>query len=216
MLKRTHAVSRAPDVTENEHTPVLPPRSAAEPGGSHLGQQEIISTAVEGTAVVTLEERRTAVSTWLLTATDDRRAAWADWRERGLTLLNCGGVFSAVKMPADLVWAAAGTADLTAVDDCLRGWFDDGGAVFMDVHSHLYYFLAPPSFAWTYEDCRYPGVGVLGRGQYVGVPAVGRTVPRSRAYWCVPMDGPGDLCFGDEVEKFLQRGRAIRSAGAFR
>lgn len=168
---------------------------------------------VEGTAVATVLERQLAVAHWLLSAADDREWARSQWEDAGgVALLACGGIFSAVRIPAHLVWAAARTQHLKEVDAALSRWFD-GGAVFMDLHSNLYYVLVPASTEWRWTQREYRGVECLGRDAFLGVPAVRLTEPVGRSYWCVPMDSPGDLCYVDEVEQLLKESRAARDGG---
>ncbi|MGK5500421.1 hypothetical protein ACSNOF_21180, partial [Streptomyces sp. URMC 125] len=51
-----------------------------------------------------------------------------------------------------------------------------------------------------------PGVTCLGRDHYLGVPAVHRTEPRGRSWWCVPMDTPGKLCDPASVRELVSFG----------
>lgn len=60
--------------------------------------------------------REAAVATWLLSSADDRAQARAEWDETGLALLRCRGLYTAVRIEADLVHAAAGTTESAAVD----------------------------------------------------------------------------------------------------
>lgn len=178
--------------------------------GSELDLPPVEELTPAGPAVVTGLERQLAVAHWLLGAADDRGLAREQWEALdGVALLACGGTLGAVRAPARLVWAVLGTEDLAAVDAGLRRWFD-GGAAFMDLHSLLYYFLVPGSTAkhWPRED--FPDVECLGRDHFLGVPAVRLVEPRGRSYWCMPMDGPGDLCYVDEVQELLRRGQAVR------
>lgn len=174
-------------------------------------------TPAEESAVVMTRERRLAVEHWLLGAAENRDLAREQWeRAEGLALLACGGVLGAVRVPARLVWAAAGTIELRETDAFLRRW-SLGGGVFMDLHSHMYYFLVPGSTARQWTGSEFPDVACLGRDHYLGVPAVDRTEPRGRCYWCVPMDGPGDLCYAPEVWQLLQRAReALQEAPCVR
>ncbi|PAZ16592.1 hypothetical protein CLM62_06480 [Streptomyces sp. SA15] len=169
----------------------------------------------EGKNLTTLPERQLAVSHWLLGAADDRDHARAQWVEQEIALLACGSIFAAVRIPAGLVWAAAKTQELKEVDAFLRRWFD-GGAVFMDLHALLYCALVPGSTGWRWNDREFPGVGCVGRDKFLGVPAVHLTEPAARAYWCLPMDSPGDLCYLDEVEELIRTGQAARSQGVTR
>ncbi|MET9818363.1 hypothetical protein [Streptomyces sp. NPDC006355] len=177
-----------------------------------MNGQIIRPRVVEGTSVVMPAERQLAVGHWLLTAAEDREKALRQWDGQDVALLACGGIFSAVRAPAALVWAAVGTEDLDDVDDRLRKWFD-GGAVFMDLHGLHYYALVPGSTASRWRERDYPGVACLGRDHYLGVPAARSVERRGRAYWCVPMDSPGDLCYVDEVTELLRTGQAARREG---
>ncbi|MFF2852971.1 hypothetical protein ACFVT5_42820 [Streptomyces sp. NPDC058001] len=176
-------------------------------GGAGRDAQQL-----EGTGLVACRERELAVSHWLLGAADDTETARAQWREQGIALLGCGGILSAVRIPAPLVWAAADAEDLETADGFLRRWFD-GGAVFMDLHSHLYYVLVPGFATWRWSDREFPGVGCLGRDHFLGVPEPQLTRPRGRAYWSVPMDSPAELTYLDEVVELVRRGRAAQGGG---
>ncbi|WP_158013040.1 hypothetical protein [Streptomyces sp. Root369] len=169
--------------------------------------QRAAEEEVEGEAVVMLTERRLAVSQWLLTAADDREVARSQWADQGIALLCCGGVLSAMRIPARLVWAAARTDDLNEVDGFLRRFFS-GGAVFMDLHAQLYYVLVGGATRWPWRGRDFPEVGRLGRDTFLGVPATHLTEPRGRSYWCVPMESPGALTYMDEVGDLCHRGRA--------
>ena len=183
------------------------PQDPLEATGPH---EEDEQDAIQG-HVTTRPERYLAVTHWLLGAAKDRDQVRAQWEELGgIALLPCGGLFSAVRVPANLVWAAAGAQDLENVDVYLTNWFD-GGAVFMDLHALLYYFLVPSSTAWRWPEREFPGVSCLGRNTYLGVPAVQLTQPKGSAYWCLPMDSAGDLCYVDEVEQLIKAGRANRT-----
>jgi hypothetical protein len=112
----------------------------------------------------------------------------------------------------------AGTDELTEVDVFL-GRALDGGPVFMDLHSNLYYFLVPGSFSWRWNDRDFPGVECLGQDRFLGVPDIRLTVPRGRSYWCVPMNSPGELCNSGDAECFVRgpTGRArVRELGGDR
>lgn len=148
---------------------------------------------LEGAALVTGRERQLAVAHWLLAAARDRDKAREEWLTQDAALLACGGIFSAVRMPGELVRAAAQTADEVKVDVFLRHALD-GGPVIRGRYSDQYYALVPASTAWRRPPCSVPGLECLGKSHYLGVPAVDRTQPEGRAYWSVPMDSPGELC----------------------
>ncbi|MFD5856075.1 hypothetical protein [Streptomyces chartreusis] len=120
-----------------------------------------------------------------------------------------------MRIPAHLVWAVAKADQLEKVDAFLRQWFD-GGAVFMDLHAQMYYALVPGTAAWPWNDRDFPGVECLRSDNYLGVPSIRLTEPQGRAYWCHPMESPGDLCFVDEVEELVRVGRAARAEGVSR
>ncbi|MFE6103169.1 hypothetical protein ACFVQ4_24875 [Streptomyces laurentii] len=153
---------------------------------------------------------------WLLSAAPNQTAARAEWEKYGIAVLACGGVLSAVRVPASIVFAAAGAGtsaakaspeQIAAIDVVLSDHLD-GGAVVMDVPNRQYYFLVPASMGRLWDPRGYPGVECLGSGSYLGVPLVDHTVPEGRVYWAVEMDSPGDLCFPGEVAALLHRGQA--------
>ncbi|WP_328349162.1 hypothetical protein OG800_48855 [Streptomyces sp. NBC_00445] len=172
--------------------------------------------ALEARGLTTLGERQLGVTHWLLTAAEDRARARAEWKEQGIALLTCGAALSAVRIPAHLVWGAARTEELEKVDDFLRRFFD-GGAMFMDIHAHLYYALVPGTSEWRWTNREVPGVERLrGRSYYLGVPHIALTEPKGRSYWSLPMDTAGDLCYLDEVESLVITGLAARGEGVGR
>ncbi|MFF6784978.1 hypothetical protein [Streptomyces sp. NPDC012510] len=173
------------------------------------------SAVLEATGTTTLPERQLAATTWLLGAADDRDIARHQWDEQGIALLCCGGILSAVRIPARIVWATATTDELGKVDAFLARWFD-GGAVFMDLHAQLYYALVPGTAEWRLKERDFPGVSYLGRDNFLGVPASRLTTPKGRGYWCLPMQSPGDLCYLDEVESLVITGRAALGEGGGR
>jgi len=148
---------------------------------------------------------------WLLSAAKEERTARQQWAEHGIALLSCGGIFSAVRIPGDLVRAAAGATRTEEVNAYLRQALN-GGPVFVDTYSNLYYALVPSSTArcWNVRDL--PGVECLGRDHYLGVPATDRTEPGGRSYWCVPMDSPGALCEPAAVVELVNNGQRRREA----
>jgi hypothetical protein len=170
--------------------------------------------ALEG-VVVPGWEWQLAVAHWLLSAARDRDAARREWLLQGAALLACGGIFAAVRLPGDLVRAAAQTADEAEVNGFLRRALD-GGPVIHGRYSDQYYALVPGSTAWRRPPRAFPGLECLGRDCFLGVPAVDRTEPKGRAYWAVPMDSPGELCDPRLVWAVVQlaqeRQRAVEAA----
>ncbi|MFB9483896.1 hypothetical protein ACFFSH_31560 [Streptomyces filamentosus] len=155
----------------------------------------------------TRQEREAAARTWLLISARDAATARSDWKNYGVALLRCGALFSAVRIPAILVHAAAGTADRPAVADFLATALD-GGPVFYDGGGQQYYALTPGSAARTWN---VPDTECLGSDHFLGIPATDITAPdpRCAAYWCVPMDGPGTLCMPAAVAHLARHGRHL-------
>lgn len=138
-------------------------------------------------------DREQAVSHWLLTAARDIAEAREEWTTRGIALLRCGGVFAAVRIPADIVQAAAGSDDPGRIGAYLGEALS--GPVFIDTSSQRYCALVPASAARQWDRNAVPGVECLGPGSYLGVPRPQHNDPEEAlSYWCVPMDGPGNLC----------------------
>lgn len=164
--------------------------------------------AVSGVLLCTRAERDLAVGHWLLSAALDRSEARAQWAEQGVTVLRCGGIFAAVRIPAELVHAAAGTSAPGEVCAYLAEALH-GGPVLVDRHGTRYYALVPASTArwWDVPDCECLGVGAC-----LGVPRPGISAPEaaSPSYWAVPMDSPGVLCTPDDVSRLVMTGRHQR------
>ncbi|HEX5567777.1 MAG TPA: hypothetical protein VFY14_12760 [Streptomyces sp.] len=164
--------------------------------------------------IVSETERQLAAGNWLLSAVRDRQAARADWAESGVALIPCGTLFSAIRLPADLVHAAAGTTETSAVNAYLREALH--GPVFANRHADLYYSLTPASTARHWADPGAEGVAALGKGAFLGVPHPSLTRPEpGRPYWPVPMDSPGVLCDTDAVVQLITEGhtRARQNEG---
>ncbi|WP_266978452.1 hypothetical protein [Streptomyces sp. NBC_01669] len=159
-------------------------------------------------------ERELAVSHWLLAAAEDMKAARREWEGTGIALLRCGGLFAAIRIPAGIVQAAAGTEDPKRIgvylDEAVHG------PVFIDTSSQRYYALVPASTPRLpqWADRKVPDAECLGSGCFLGVPRPQRTEPEQfRSYWCVPMDGPGALCSPDAVSQLVAYGRYQRALG---
>ncbi|MFJ5035552.1 hypothetical protein ACIQB5_47875 [Streptomyces sp. NPDC088560] len=158
--------------------------------------------------VVTAAERRLAVEHWLLMATDDWQRARQEWRRDGVALLRCGGLFSAIRISAPVVHAAAGTDDPTAVDHYLAQVLL-GGPVFTDRSNLRYYVLVGNSTGLRREwTLRRDDAEFMGRGHYVGVPAVDATSREvAGSYWCVEMASAGELAAPDVASQLVRIGR---------
>jgi hypothetical protein len=163
-----------------------------------------------GVVVHSGRDRQAAAASWLLLAAPDQRKALVEWEREGLTLLRCGGLFSAVRIPASIFHAAAGTEDPRELTAFLREALD--GPVFFDRSGLHFYALTPHSTArlWKVADSE-----CLGADFFLGVPATSVTAPdpRFRAWWAVPMDGPAALCFPATVAGLVQYGRSRLTTG---
>ncbi|WP_435611849.1 hypothetical protein [Streptomyces sp. bgisy159] len=163
----------------------------------------------------TAAERRPSVEHWLLSAARSRQRARQEWTEQGMALLALGGIMSAVRVPGNLVIAAAGEAEMPsrALDAFLADALD-GGPVVCDPRSRVYYALVADSMSRTHPDAaarwRKLGVAVLGHDCYLGVPAVDRTDPDLAAcasYWSVPIESAGVLCGPPSVARLVAAGQ---------
>ncbi|MEW1637492.1 hypothetical protein AB0469_25895 [Streptomyces sp. NPDC093801] len=145
-----------------------------------------------------------AVAQWLRAAAAGRSGEGNVWRERGFLLLPCGVLFSAVRLSAELVQAAAASTDTAVIDLYLAGALDDG-PVICDRHAGWYYALVPASTAHRWA---VPGTVCLGGNSSLGVPhpSVNGTAGE-RLYWSVPMASPGLLCPPHAVAQLVEAAR---------
>ncbi|WP_157876628.1 hypothetical protein [Streptomyces graminilatus] len=145
-----------------------------------------------------------------MSTAQDPMTAREHWAAGRTVLLRCGGLFTAVRIPGDVVRAAAGSDDRTTVDaglaDILRG------PVFTDSGLTRYYVLVPAS---TARHWRLPESECLQRNYYLGVPSPRCTeYEEGFAYWPVPMDSAGVLCDPVRVSNLVLRGRPPATARA--
>jgi hypothetical protein len=163
----------------------------------------------EGTLVHPGRDRRLAAEHWLLSAAPNQQEARTHWADGDVAILNLGTLFSAVRIPADLVLAVAmEPVPSVHVDEVLAEVL--AGPVVCDPHHQRYYALVPASMPVTWTDAvadwRKLGVEMLGRESVLGVPALTRTelgVHRLASYWSVPMDSAGELCSPLAVARLL-------------
>ncbi|WP_254876261.1 hypothetical protein [Streptomyces sp. CAI-85] len=135
------------------------------------------------------------------------------WRELGAAMLPLGGLISAVRIPARLVHAVAGTAVPADVDEFLEHALDGGPVVCVLHGGPRYYALVPGSMPRTWHDAaeewRAVEVDCLGRDALLGVPPVTRVDhdPATWAsYWSVPMASAGELCAPLSVARLVAAG----------
>ncbi|MFF9477081.1 hypothetical protein ACF1E9_31285 [Streptomyces roseolus] len=165
-----------------------------------------------GVLVHSRHSREAGAETWLVLAAPDAQRARREWAEYGVALLRCDLTFTAVRIPADILLAAAGTTDRHEVADYLSDALD-GGPCFFDGDSRSFYVLTPLSAGRRWD---VPDTEVLGRDCFLGVPetTINGPDPRCAAYWVVPMGGPAALCDPGILRWLVQRGRIRRSEAA--
>ena len=134
-----------------------------------------------------------AAAHWLLSAHPEPSKALQEWlSDDGLVLLPLGTLFSAVRIPAHLVHAAAGSEDPAVVDEFLtEDLFEK--PVICDPRGSRYYALVLAGTARTWRD---PRATCLGRGSYLVVPRPDSVHPTTHEspYWSVPMSSAAELC----------------------
>lgn len=154
-----------------------------------------------------------AVEQWLLTAARDVQQARWEWEEDGPTFLRCGPTFTAIRLPGDLIRAAAGSSDPAAVDPFLAEALN-GGPVIGPHGLHDYYALVPPTsgLRWKHHD-----IECLAWGMWLAVPPVRRTAYRAgghEEYWAVPVSEPAELCDVVAVDELARCGRQRLGEGS--
>ncbi|TVZ94271.1 hypothetical protein [Streptomyces sp. BK340] len=159
-------------------------------------------------------DRRLAVEHWLLSAHPAPEQARLEWQEQKVALLPLGTLFSAVRIPGRLVFAAAGTAEFGEVDAFLDDALD-GGPVICDPRGLRYYALVPVRVPITWRQAAdewraTAAVELLGCGTYLGVPRVTEVDFDPWAcvsYWCVPMSTA--LCAPLRVARLITAGQHV-------
>ncbi|WP_240982516.1 hypothetical protein [Streptomyces sp. S3(2020)] len=132
-----------------------------------------------------------------------------------MALLALGTLFSAVRLPGELVLAAGRCRpELVQVDDFLDEALD-GGPVICDPVGPRYYALVPVGvpIAWhaAAEEWRALDVACLGGGTYLGVPrvdAVRFDQQTHTSYWSVPLSPEFALCTPLAVARIIAAGQA--------
>jgi len=160
-----------------------------------------------------------AIVSWLAGGHPNGDQAREEWEARGIALMPLGRAYSAVRLPARLVHALAGTVDRHESDafiaQALRG------PVIADRAGVRYYALVAPRVPPNYGPhvgARWAelGVEILGAGTHMGVPRHGITfdpeVPL-RSYWVVPMRSAGQLCDPVLVVQLIAAARDAMTEG---
>lgn len=156
--------------------------------------------------VCTRAERDRAVGEWLLSAAQDVRRSRVDWDRCGVTLLRCGGIFTAVRIPHPIVAAAARTDDPGEINAYLHQALQGGPAFRSDTGHH--YALVPPSTAHGWKT---PSSRCLNAGELLAVPRPDRMLGDAASYWEVRMDSAGLLCTPGAVSQMIMTGRLFHA-----
>lgn len=140
-----------------------------------------------------------AIADWLARGDKDPAQILNQWAERGLAVITLGRSYSAVRLPARLLHAVAGTEDREGLDGYLAESLD--GPVICDPRGRRYYALVPPRMIpiWRpHVDARWRALGaeLLGPEYSLGVPRPGTVFSPAKyhSYWAVPMSAAGQLC----------------------
>lgn len=164
-----------------------------------------------GVLVHTAADRRLATEHWLLSTHPRPKQARAEWKQHGVALLPLGTLFSAVRIPADLVQAVAASSVPEDIDVFLAEALD-GGPVICDLHQARYYALVPASMPKTWrqaaDDWRVQDVDCLGRGTHLGVPRLDVTAYAGPfvSYWSVRMPSMATVCQPLDVARLIAAG----------
>ncbi|MFI1887386.1 hypothetical protein [Streptomyces jumonjinensis] len=135
---------------------------------------------------------------WLAEALDDPADALAAWDDGSHAILPAGWRFDTVRIPAELVHAAADSAIHSTLAEHLA---DFGGPVICDP-ARWYYALVPPQTSETWAS----GLAhCLSRGAWLGVPRTDLS-EHAHLHWCVPMEYPARLCDPGAVAALIERG----------
>ncbi|MFM9563233.1 MULTISPECIES: hypothetical protein [Streptomyces] len=167
-----------------------------------------------GVLVHSSADRQLAVEQWLLATHAAPDRARMEWQQANVALLPLGTLLSAVRIPAPMVVAVAGSEDPEALDAFLDQALD-GGPVICDPGGRRYYALVPGTMPERWrnaaEEWRTLGVDCLGRDTYLGVPtvwAVGFDPQTMASYWSVPMPSAGELCEPLAVARLIAAGQS--------
>lgn len=145
---------------------------------------------------------------WLTRHHDDPDQAKEEWQKQGVALVPLGVDIAAIRLTGDLVRAATGTNDPEQIAATLEEMLD--GAVLSDRDVYYALIQGHAGLVWDMKK----DAPCLGKGVYLGVPALDRTTQGSRnPYWVLPPRHEGDLCRPDCVRRLITAGLAeLRAA----
>jgi hypothetical protein len=156
--------------------------------------------------VLTPADMDRLISEWLARAHPVPQQARTEWSKQGVALLPLGGLFAAVRLPGELVYAALRCEDPDQVAAALRVWLR--GPV---IHDHrtagaTYYALINWGAGVIQQMDQEEDAPCLGQGTYLGVPRIDRREPPG-TYWVVAPQHDGDLCRPAAVRSLIATGR---------
>ncbi|MFQ6144625.1 DUF6415 family natural product biosynthesis protein [Streptomyces seoulensis] len=148
------------------------------------------------------------ISGWLLSAAvRDADTASGAWAEKDVMLLRCGVVFDAVRVPFDVVVAAAGAVGSAALEGFVNGALY-GAPVFRSGCGRWLFVLCEPGGVRNWAA---PGAEYWGEGRQLGVPRPDLVQRPGRgrgvACWVVPPVVVGRLGRAHAVSQLVAWGR---------
>lgn len=202
-----------------KHTPYV------EPCTQHIQRRREVTTETRpwalrpassepGRYVTSRAERELAAAEWLLSTHPSPSQARMEWAATGVALLPLGTLFSAIRLPEHLVYAAADLDERNEVNGFLEEALD-GGPVICDPHGRRYYALVPAGVPTEWRraaDWRALRVECLGHGTYLGVPrlqSVDFDSQRWGSYWAVPMSSASVLCRPLDAARLIAAGKDL-------
>ncbi|MET7567511.1 hypothetical protein ABZT04_03260 [Streptomyces sp. NPDC005492] len=192
----------------------MPTTTCEEDTPSH-GGHALQPVVAESMTLVSATERRLAVEHWLLSThpAPGHPRIRLEWQEHGVAMLRLGALFSAVRLPGDLVLAASDCPGEAAEVDAFLDEALNGGPVICDPRGRRYYALTPPglpdSWQQAADDWRALGVDLLGCATYLGVPrpdAVELDIQAYGPYWSVPISSVARLCAPLDLARLIAVG----------
>lgn len=158
---------------------------------------------------------RQAAEGWLLSElpNDGRRRAVDDWGHGKPVLFPLGRLFSAVRLPGNMVLTLSGESGTSSEADLFLDDALHGGPVICDPRGFRYYALVPAGMPRTWceaaAEWRAQGIACLGHGTYLGVPSMEADQPGSpvASYWSVPLEAATRLCAPLAVARLVAAGR---------